>query len=121
MSYSPKAKFVQGKPVMVDFTPTVAVNAGDVIVSNNSLLIAHADIAANTLGAAAAGGGVYDFLNGASGAAISIGNLVRWDGTNLVPIGGTVVANLKIGPNVGATVTTNTATVRVLHVPGLNI
>ena len=120
MPFTPKAFFVEGKPVMVDYTTgTNAVNAGDVIVKNNSILIAHADIPASSLGAVAAGGGVYDIPNGSNGAAINQGNAVRWDATNQCASTGT--NNLKIGPVVEADVTTNNATVRVLHVPGENI
>ena len=52
--------------------------------------------------------------------AIADGNAVRWDSTNLFAVGGTVAANLKIGMAIGA-YTTNSATIRALHVPGLNL
>lgn len=54
-----EAVFSHGSPLMVDYTPTAAVDAGDVVVVGDRPLVAHADIAADELGALAAGGGVY--------------------------------------------------------------
>lgn len=73
-----------GEPVMVDYTPSSGnVAAGKVVLFGNTTgltcLIAHGDIANNTLGAMAAGGGVYDVVNlndAANGAK------VWWDDTN---------------------------------------
>lgn len=53
------AQFVSGNPLMVDHTPGADVAAGDVVVTGDTTRIAHLDIPANTLGALAAGGGVY--------------------------------------------------------------
>ncbi len=115
-----KAQFLHGEPVMVDYTPGSDVSAGDVIVKNNSLYIAHSDIKSGVKGAVASGGGVYALDNGALGAAINNGNLVRWDGTNFVPIA-SGTSNLKFGPAVGGDYTTNDASLIALHVAGLNI
>jgi predicted RecA/RadA family phage recombinase len=54
------ATFSHGDPVMVDYTPATAVDAGDIILFNSVPVIAHKDIAANTLGAVAISNGVYD-------------------------------------------------------------
>lgn len=56
------ATFRHGDPVFVDYTPATAVNAGDVIVTNDTPRVAHLDIPANVLGALAAGGGVYEIV-----------------------------------------------------------
>lgn len=61
-----KAKYVQGKPLMVDYTPVAAVAAGAVVVINSVLGFVHQDIAAATLGALAIPGAVYDILKDAS-------------------------------------------------------
>lgn len=110
---------------MVDHTPTAAVNAGDVLVVNNSLLVAHADIAASNRGALAAGGGVYDLQFGTNGSAISNENLVRWNATNNAALGGTVTTNLKFGMYIqngtNTAASTNDATIRALHIAGMNL
>lgn len=54
-----QATFVSGSPEMVDYTPGSAVTAGDVIVTADTVRIAHVDIEANRLGSLAANGGVY--------------------------------------------------------------
>ena len=68
-----------GTPLMVDYTPSSAVSAGDVVVVGELPLIAHDDIAADELGALAAGGGVYKVT---AGGAASAGAVVYWDDTN---------------------------------------
>lgn len=73
-----EAQFLHGDPLMVDHTPSGAVAAGEVVVVGNTPRVAHLDIAANTLGALAAGGGVYQMLC-ASGANVAAGKLVYWD------------------------------------------
>lgn len=74
-----EARFRHGNPLMVDHTPSSAVAAGQVVVVGNLPLVAHAAIAANALGALAAGGGVYRMT--AAGAAAA-GVQVYWDDTN---------------------------------------
>ena len=73
-----EAQFVKGDPVMLDYTPGSAVDAGDVVVVGDLPLIAHQDIAANALGALAAGGGVYKVT---ADAAIAAGKKVWWNNT----------------------------------------
>lgn len=63
-----QATFRHGDPVMIDYTPASGnVTAGDVILAGNTTglctVVAHMDIVNNTLGAVAAGGGVYDVTN----------------------------------------------------------
>lgn len=117
-----QAQLLSGKPIMVDYTAAADIAAGEVVVVNNSLLIAHEPIANGATGSLAAGGGVYTLtFGGTNTIAVSNGNLVRWDDTGNYAVGGTATANLKFGPNVGGNVTTNSATVTALHVSGLNI
>jgi predicted RecA/RadA family phage recombinase len=71
-----EAQFLHGEPLMVDHTPGSAVSAGEVVVVGDRPLIAHLDIAANALGALAAGGGVYKVT---AGEAIAVGKKVWWD------------------------------------------
>jgi predicted RecA/RadA family phage recombinase len=109
------AKFKHGEPLMVDHTPGSAVSAGDVIKTNDSLRIAHSDIASGAKGALAAGGGVYEFpKTSGSTTAIADDKLVYWDATNHV-ITTTSSGNTKLGYTVGASVDGDT-TQRVRHV-----
>ena len=63
----------------VDYTPSSAVVAGDVIVQGTLVGVAHAAIAANTLGALTIEG-VFDFPKAVtSGSALTAGALVYWD------------------------------------------
>ena len=80
----PQTVYRHGDPVMVDYTPSAGdVSAGDVVLSGNTAGwtcgIAHVDIANNTLGALAAGGGVYDVVNLNNAAN---GTKVYWDNAN---------------------------------------
>lgn len=77
----PKAVFVQDG-TSIDYIPTTAVAAGDVVVQGDLVGIATQDIPANTLGALKVEG-VFDVVK-QSGAAISAGALVYWDATNQV-------------------------------------
>lgn len=74
-----QASLVHGSPLMVDHTPTVAINAGDVVVIANIPFVAHLDIAANRKGALAFGGGVYELT--ANAGTIEPGDKVYWDDT----------------------------------------
>lgn len=77
-----EATFKHGNPLMVDHTPTSAVTAGDVIVVGENVRIAHRDIAANALGAAAQADGVYDVTKGTdTGDGWSDGDMLYWDDT----------------------------------------
>lgn len=75
-----QAEFRHGNPIMVDYTPSSSVSAGDVVVINNIPHVAHKDIAANTLGAVARRGGVYALTADAS--TIEPGDKVYWDDVN---------------------------------------
>jgi predicted RecA/RadA family phage recombinase len=59
--------FRHGEPLMIDYTPSADVAAGEVVLLGNttglSCGIAHKDITNATLGAVAAGGGVYLAVN----------------------------------------------------------
>lgn len=69
------ATLIEGNPEMVDHTPGSAVSGGNVVVVGDTPLVAHTDIAANKLGALAAGGGVYTMT---AGEAITAGTDVFW-------------------------------------------
>jgi predicted RecA/RadA family phage recombinase len=70
------AAYKHGSPVTVDHTPGSAVAAGDVIVTGVTPRVAHQAIAANELGALAAGGGVYEMTGDD---AIGADEAVYWD------------------------------------------
>jgi len=72
------ASYVQGD-CLIDYTPSAAVAAGDVVVLNDLVTVAPRAIAANSLGAVAIEG-VFSMPK-ASGA-IGQGALVYWDATN---------------------------------------
>ena len=58
----------------IDYTPSSAVSAGDVVVQNDLVGVAKLDIAANTLGALAVKG-VFDFPKATgAGSAIAAGD-----------------------------------------------
>lgn len=93
----------------IDYTPSTAVAAGDVIVMGTIIGIASYDIAANTLGALAVCG-VFDMPK-ASGA-ITPGAAVYWDNTNK-NITTTATGNTVAGVAI-ATAGAADSTVRVL-------
>lgn len=63
----------------IDYTPGVAVAAGDVVVQGDLIGVANADIPANALGALAVEG-VFDFPKATGvGTAITAGANVYWD------------------------------------------
>jgi predicted RecA/RadA family phage recombinase len=72
------ASYVQDE-CLIDYTPSAAVAAGDVVVLNDLVTVAPRPIAANALGAVAVEG-VFSMPK-ASGA-IGQGALVYWDATN---------------------------------------
>ena len=64
---------------MIDYTPATAVSAGDVVVQEDLVGIAKADIAAGTLGALAVAG-VFDVPKATgSETSIAAGTKVYWD------------------------------------------
>lgn len=84
--------------LMIDYTPDSAVDAGDVVVIGNRVLIANLDIAASELGALAAAG-VFEVVK-VSGA-ISDGAELFWDADG-DPYGGTAGSGaLSTDPSVG--------------------
>ncbi len=103
---------------MVDHTPSGAVSAGDVIVTNDTPKIAHNDIAAGALGALAARGGVYTVPKAAgSSTAIADDKKVYWDDTNnVITTSAASGANKAFGITIGASLDADT-TQTVLHAP----
>lgn len=71
--------FQYGEPLMVDYTPSGTLPAGQVTVVNSIPMIPHTYLEDARLGALAAGGGVYRCVGDA---AISSGKIVYWDDTN---------------------------------------
>jgi len=95
----------------VDYTPSSAVEAGDVVVQGELVGIAKADIAADALGALAVEG-VFDFPKDTGSAdAITAGANVYWDAGNEVATT-TVGSNKLIGKVITAAAAAD-ATVRV--------
>ena len=74
-----QAQMRHGTPLMVDYTPSSDVSAGEVVVVGELPLVAHDDIEADAKGSLAAGGGVYKVTADGS---LSAGALVYWDDTN---------------------------------------
>jgi len=69
---------------VIDYTPSAAVAAGDVVVQGDLLGVAIRPIPANTLGSLTVEG-IYDFPKATSaGSGIVSGTTVYWDSTNLV-------------------------------------
>jgi predicted RecA/RadA family phage recombinase len=94
------AQFIQaGKSV--DYTPAVAVDAGDVVVQGELVGVATRDIAADALGALAVEG-VFDVdKDTGSGTAITAGADIYWDSGNEVATT-TVGSNKYMGKAVEA-------------------
>ena len=74
-----EATFKHGNPLMVDYTPVSAVAAGEVVEVNDVPFVCHTAIAANELGALAAGGGVYEVTT--DGTTDTGGDTIYWDDT----------------------------------------
>lgn len=109
-----EATFRHGEPRMIDHTPAGAIAAGEVVIVGDLPLIAHRDIAADTLGALAAGYGVYRSL---ADAAIAKGLRVFWDNTaNRVTV--TATGNKALGVTVSAAGAAD-AEIDFLHDPGV--
>lgn len=71
-----EATFVHGDPLMVDYTPSGDVTAGDVVVIGVIPYVAHVDIPAGVKGAVAARGGVY---GGIAAGNYAPGAKIYWD------------------------------------------
>lgn len=111
-----QATFVHGNPRFRDYTPASDVSIGDVIVIGNRPYVAHHDIPANTKGALAYEGGVYDLIkDDDSGPNILATDEVYWDGANDLA---TNVAEdaVHFGP-ANAAAGASTTPVRVAHQP----
>ncbi len=98
----------------IDYTPTVDVSAGDVVVQNELVGVAKHDISANTPGALSVAG-VFDFPKATGvGTAIDAGLDVYWDAaaSEATTSPGSGAVNKKIGRSI-ADAGDNDATVRV--------
>ena len=97
----------------IDYTPSSAVSAGDVVVQDELVGVAKLDITANALGALAVAG-VFDFPKTAGvGEAIATGSKVYWDEVEQVAkTDDETGANKLIGKTIAAA-GDNDATVRV--------
>lgn len=102
------ASYVQGD-CLIDYTPSSAVAAGDVVVLNDLIAVAPVAIAANALGAVSVEG-VWS-LPKATGA-IGQGAVVYWDSTNS-NITTTSTSNKRAGKAAAAAVSGDTS-VKVL-------
>lgn len=77
------ARYVQDDET-VDYTPTTAVAAGQVVVQGDLVGVAKLDIPANALGALATEG-LFDFPKATgAGSGFAAGTTVYWDATNSV-------------------------------------
>lgn len=96
MAYT--VSFYHGDDVLAaDYTPGVAVAAGDVVVQASMVGIARHDIAANVKGALAINGGVWKCPKATgSGDAIAAGTLMYWDAANEV-VTATAGSNKQFG------------------------
>jgi predicted RecA/RadA family phage recombinase len=80
----------------LDYTPSAAVAAGDVVIQGDLVGVAREPIPANTLGSLAVEG-VFDFPKATgAGSGITAGTKVYWDATNKVATA-TVGTNKLIG------------------------
>lgn len=111
-----EATLYHGSSLMVDHTPSGNIAAGEVVIVGDLALIAHRAIAANELGALAAGGGVYAVAKTAgSGEAIAAGANVWWDNSGNVATT-TASSHKHLGETVAAAGDDDT-TVYVKHNP----
>lgn len=97
---TPTADFAHGAPLMIYYTPPAALSAGDVVVVNESVRIAHSDLVAGRQGHLAAGGGVYRVAKATGvGTAIDDGAIVYWDAESSV-VTTTAEGNYRFGTTV---------------------
>lgn len=100
----------------IDYTPSGAVTAGDVIVQGDLVGVALRSIAANTLGALAIEG-VFDFpKSDDSDSAIAVGAKMYWDDSTDVATA-TAGGNKRLGTCIKAAAADDT-TVRVKMIQG---
>ncbi len=99
----------------INYTPTAAVSAGDVVVQEDLVGIATADIPASTLGVLDVEG-VFDMAKETgSGKAIAVGSIVYWDKTKKV-VTETADGNAYLGKVIAAAAADD-ATARVKLTP----
>ena len=97
-----KARFYQdGKTI--DYTPTAALAAGDVVVLGNIIGIAQTDVPANTLTGLDIEG-VFEFVKKANDV-VTAGALIYWDTENKVATisAGEVVAGIAVEASAATT------------------
>lgn len=100
MSFNPKVALWSGATQNIDYTPSGATSAGDVVIVNGIPYFAQNDIAASALGALAFSGGVWKG-NKITGA-ISRGDEVYWKAT-ADPVTGTAGTGAFQASSSGAT------------------
>lgn len=105
-----------GSPLMIDYTPSADVAAGDVVVVGELPLIAHRDIPDGRLGALAAGGGVYTIAKEAP-AVITAGAALYWDAGDQVVT--TTASTHKLFGFASAAAASADTTIRAIHRPGV--
>lgn len=106
------ARYVQ-KGESIDYRPSAAVAAGDVIVQGNLVGIARLDIEAGTLGALAVVG-VFEIAK-ATGA-VTVGAALYWNATNK-NVTTTATSNTYIGKAVTAAESADTTVCVLLNAP----
>ena len=99
------AKYVSGEQDRIDYTPSSAVSAGDVVVQEDLIGYATQDIAASALGSLVTAG-VVNLPTG--GEVIAAGVIVYWDAINS-EITATSTSNKRIGKLIAATGSGDTA------------
>ena len=104
----PQAVYVQ-EGDLVDYTPSSAVSAGDVIVQGDLVGVAPRPLAVNELGSLIVFG-VCDFAKN-TGVAYTVGTTLYWDDTNNV-VTATATGNKLVGKSIRAAASADT-TVRV--------
>ena len=97
---------------VIDYTPASAVSSGDVVVLQDLVGVARADIAANALGSLVVRGNVSFPKSTGSSTAIAQGTGLYWDAGSEV-VTATKSSNKPIGP-AAAAATDSAATVDVL-------
>lgn len=103
-----QATYVQ-EGCAIDYTPTSAVAAGDVVVQGDLIGVAKRPIAANEPGSLEVDG-VFDFAK-ATDVAYTVGTILYWDDTNNI-VTATASGNKQLGKVIRAAATTD-PTVRV--------
>ena len=97
MAQTPSKRVSQGDNI--DYTPSTAVTAGDVVVVGTMVCVAPLDIPANTLGAVAYAG---VFLCPKDTSAPAIGVAIYWNATGS-PVGGTAGSGCATTTSAGGT------------------